>query len=495
MPQLAEQKSQFVYSRVVQFSMHFATIIDRTLATPLHRQVYEQWRKGILTGRFRAGERVPSTRELGASLGVSRGTISQAWDQLIAEGYLETAPGSGTYVCRELPDRLVITRHTSRTESANDVTVTLSRYGTALTEDWRKVSTADAVIRFSSGIPDRDHFPFPLWRRLMGRHLRSLNPAVFDYVERSVGEERLRSEIANYVTRLRAVRCSPEQIIVVSGSQQGLDLCGRLLVEPGEDVVFENPGYQGARQVFSAHGARLLPLGIDAHGVMVRSLPRKARLVYVTPSHQYPTGVAMSLARRLELIEWAKGCEAVIIEDDYCSEYRYSGPPLPSLQGLANGVAIIYLGTFSKVMFPGLRIGYVISPPGLVPFFRRAKWLADTQTPMLEQTALADFLAEGHMERHIRRMRRLYGLRREALLDSLKRYFGDHAQVLGDAAGMHAMVRFEDTRIMPRAIRNKVELVSADSYYLTQSPGNEFIFGFSALPERAIQEGIRRLAC
>lgn len=475
--------------------MHFTTRIDRTLATTLRRQVYEQWRRGILTGRFRAGERVPSTRELAASLGVSRGTISQAWDQLIAEGYLETIQGSGTFVCRELPDRLVITRHARRAESASDVTVTLSRYGTGLTEEWRRTSTADAVIRFSPGIPDRDHFPFQLWRRLIGRHLRNPKPAIFDYAERSVGEERLRSEIANYVTRLRAVHCSPDQIIVVSGSQQSLDLCGRLLLEPGEDVVIENPGYLGARRVFFAQGARLRPLGIDAHGLVVRGLPKKARLVYVTPSHQHPTGVALSLARRLELIEWAKSCEAVIIEDDYCSEYRYSGPPLPSLQGLANGAAVIYLGTFSKVMFPGLRIGYVIPPPSLVPFFGRAKWLADTQTPVLEQAALADFLAEGHMERHIRRMRRLYGLRREALLDSLKKHFGSRAQVLGDAAGMHAMVRFEDTRIMQRAIRNKVELVSADSYYLTQPPGNEFIVGFSALPERAIQEGVRRLAC
>jgi GntR family transcriptional regulator/MocR family aminotransferase len=388
----------------------------------------------------------------------------------------------------------MVTRRTRGTESANDVAVTLSRYGAGLTEDWRRGSAADAVIRFSPGIPDHDQFPFPLWRRLMGRHLRNLNPAVFNYVERSVGDERLRSEIANYVTRLRAVRCSPEQIIIVSGSQQGLDLCARLLVEPGEDVVFEDPGYQGARRVFAAHGARLLPLGIDANGVVLRNLPRNARLVYVTPSHQYPTGVSMSLARRLELIEWAKGCNAVIIEDDYCSEYRYSGPPLPSLQGLASGVAVVYLGTFSKVMFPGLRIGYVISPPSLVPFFRRAKWLADTQTPMLEQAAMADFLSEGHMERHIRRMRRLYGLRREALLNSLKRHFGNRAQVLGDAAGMHAMVRFDDQGIMRRAMRNKVELVSADSYYLAQSPGNEFIFGFSGLPERAIQEGIRRLA-
>jgi GntR family transcriptional regulator / MocR family aminotransferase len=344
------------------------------------------------------------------------------------------------------------------------------------------------------GIPDREHFPIVLWRRLMGQQLRRLAPAAFDYVERSAGDEGLRAEIANYVSRLRAVRCVPEQIIIVSGSQQGLDLSARLLIEPGDEVGFENPGYLGARHVFTSYGARLRPLSIDASGAVVRGLDRKTRLVYVTPSHQYPTGVSMSLARRLELIEWAKHSRAVIVEDDYCSEYRYSGPPLPSLQGRASGAAVIYLGTFSKVMFPGLRIGYIISPPSLVPLFKRAKWLADTQTPMLEQAALATFLAEGHMERHIRRMRRLYGLRREALLNSLWKHFGDGAHVIGDAAGMHAMVRFDDTSVMRRALQNKVDLVSADRYYLTQSPGNEFIFGFSALPERAIQEGIKRLS-
>lgn len=474
--------------------MHFATVLNRTLSSPLQRQIYQQWREAILAGRFRAGERVPSTRELAASLSVSRGTVSEAWEQLIAEGYLETVQGSGTFVCRELPDRLALSQPVQSSKAPGEVKVRLSRYGAGLTEDWRRISRADAVIRFSPGIPDREHFPFALWRRLVGQAMRKMAPAVFDYIERSAGDDRLRAEIAAYVSRLRAVRCSSEQVIIVSGSQQGLDLCARLLIERGDEVGFENPGYQGARRVFAAHGARLRPLPIDAGGALLQGLNRKTRLVYVTPSHQYPTGVSMSLARRLELIEWARRSGAVIVEDDYCSEYRYSGPPLPSLQGMASGATVIYIGTFSKVMFPGLRIGYVISPEPLVPFFMRAKWLADTQTPMLEQVALARFLGEGHMERHIRRMRRLYGLRREALLDALWKQFGDKAHVMGDAAGMHAMVRFEDKTIKRKAAQNKVELVSADDYYLTRPPGDEFIFGFSALPERSIQEGIRRLA-
>jgi GntR family transcriptional regulator / MocR family aminotransferase len=474
--------------------MHFATVLNRKLSTPLQRQIYQQWREAILTGRFRAGERVPSTRELATFLKVSRGTVSEAWEQLIAEGYLDAVQGSGTFVCPELPDRMVIARPISSSKGCGEGKVRLSRYSARLTGDSHRISRPDAEIRFSSGIPDREHFPFALWRRLVGQPMRKMAPAVFNYIERSAGDPNLREEIAAYVSRLRAVRCCSGQIIIVSGSQQGLDLCARLMIETGDEVGFENPGYKGARCVFAAYGARLRPLPIDASGAVLRGLNRKARLVYVTPSHQYPTGVSMSVARRLELIEWAKLSGAVIVEDDYCSEYRYSGPPFPSLQGMASGAAVIYIGTFSKVMFPGLRIGYIISPVSLVPLFMRAKWLADTQTPMLEQAALAKFLGEGHMERHIRRMRRLYGLRREALLDALSKHFGDRAHVMGDAAGMHAMVRFEDKSIRRKALRNKVELVSADDYYLTRPPGNEFIFGFSALPERTIREGIRRLA-
>lgn len=292
--------------------MHFATVINRKLSIPLQRQLYEQWREAILTGRFRASERVPSTRELAAALSLSRGTVSEAWDQLMAEGYLETAQGSGTFVCRELPDSLALTRPINAANPSSEPRVKLSRYGARLTEDWERVSGGRAVIRFSPAVPDREHFPFALWRRLMGQQMRKMSPAVFNYVDRSAGDERLRAEIASYVSRLRAVRCVPEEIIIiVNGSQQGLDLSARLLIEPGHVVGFENPGSQGARRVFAACGARLRPLSIDGGGVVVRAIDRKTRLVYVTPSHQYPTGVSMSLVRRLELIEWAKHSRAV----------------------------------------------------------------------------------------------------------------------------------------------------------------------------------------
>jgi GntR family transcriptional regulator/MocR family aminotransferase len=474
--------------------MRTAIVLDKASAAPLHRQIYDQWRHGILTGRFRRAEQVPSTRELCAALEVSRSTVTQAYDQLIAEGYLESTQGSGTFVCRELPDDLVQPRRTHAPQAEKTPAIRLSRYGAGLNDDFSYPPAPAGFIRFTQWRPDLALFPLSIWRKLVMRRLRSAAPELFDYADQCAGYEPLRNEIAAYVSRSRAVRCTPDQVLIVNGSAQGIDLCVRLLLEPGDEVAIENPGYHGAHRIFAGHGARLRPARVDENGIVMRDLGKKARLVYVTPSHQFPTGVAMSLTRRLELIEWSRRHNAVLIEDDYDSEYRYSGPPLPSLQGLATGVAVIYIGTFSKVMFPSLRIGYVIAPQSLVARLRRAKWLADRQTPVPEQAALADFIAEGHLERHIRRMRRIYGARRDALVESLERYFGDRVQIRGDAAGMHVLVRFRDEKIEEKAAAVNVQLVSSAGYYLTEAPRGEFVLGFSSIGERSIREGIRRLA-
>ena len=474
--------------------MRTAFVLDRASSEPLHRQIYDQWRQGILTGRFRGAERVPSTRDLCMALEVSRSTVTQAYDQLIAEGYLASSRGSGTFVCRELPDELLRPnhKHVPRTEAAP--AIRLSRYGAGLNEDFSYPPSPPGFIRLTQWRPDLGLFPLSIWRKLVMRRLRSATPELFDYSDQSAGYGPLREEIAAYVSRSRAVRCTAEQVIIVNGSAQGIDLCVRLLLERGDEVAIENPGYQGAHRIFAGYGARLRPARIDENGIVIRDLGKKARLVYVTPSHQFPTGVAMSLARRLELIEWSRQRNAVLIEDDYDSEFRYSGPPLPSLQGLATGVAVIYVGTFSKIMFPSLRLGYVIAPPSLVPRLRRAKWLADRHTPVPDQAALADFISEGHLERHVRRMRRIYGERRNALVESLQRHFGDRATIYGDAAGMHVLVRFDDQGIAEKAAAAKVQLVSSGSCYLTAAPCGEFIVGFSSTGERSIREGIRRLA-
>jgi GntR family transcriptional regulator/MocR family aminotransferase len=480
--------------------MRVAMNLQRTSPVPLHRQIYEQWRTGILTGRFRRGERVPSTRELAATLAVSRSTVTESYDQLIAEGYLDAAHGSGTFVCHELPDDALRPGRARITIKDDEPSVRFSRYGSGLRDDFLYPETPPGFIRFTHWRPDLERFPFTLWRKLVMRHLRAATHELFDYrelfdyAEQSAGYQPLRREIAAYVARSRAVHCTAEQVVIVNGSQQGLDLCVRLLIDPGDEVAFENPGYQGASRIFQAHGARLRPARIDSDGIVIGDLGRKARLVYVTPSHQFPTGVSMSLARRLELIEWARSQGVAIIEDDYDSEYRYTGAPLPSLQGLAQDVPVIYIGTFSKVMFPGLRIGYIIAPPRFVTALKRAKWLADRHTSLLDQAALTDFIREGHLERHIRRTRRLYGRRREVLVEALARHFGDSAKVRGDAAGMHLLVQFEDDGIVERATARKVMLMSASSYYLTKPPNGEFIFGFSSIGERTIREGVQRLA-
>jgi GntR family transcriptional regulator/MocR family aminotransferase len=420
--------------------------------------------------------------------------VTEAYEQLTAEGYLESTHGSGTYVCRQIPDELLRARRGPTSDGAGNVSIRMSRYGRRLSEDLHHPHVEPGVIQFSSGRPDLIQFPFSTWRKLLARHLRDAKPDIFDYAEQPAGYEPLRREVAASLSRSRAARCTWEQVVIVNGSQQGLDLCVRLLLEPGDEVAVEDPGYQGAHRIFSSYGARLRPARIDAAGIRIGDLAKTARLVYVTPSHQFPTGVSMSLARRLELIDWARRSGAILIEDDYASEYRYSGPPLPALQGLAGDVPVIYIGTFSKIMFPSLRIGYVVVPLQLVRPLERAKGLADRHTPVLEQAALTDFIREGHLERHIRRMRRLYGRRREVLVEAIEKHFGDRAEILGDAAGMHLLARFEDHEILRRAERNRVQVLSAQRCYVNKATSNELVLGFSGLGERTIREGIRRLA-
>lgn len=474
--------------------MRPAMVIDRDSAVPLSRQVYDFWRSGILSGRFAGGERVPSTREVATALNLSRGTITQAYEQLISEGYFEATHGSGTFVCRTLPEELLHAPGRAARREPEAPTTALSSFGKRLQRDYPRLPKQSGHIPLSHWGPDLGLFPLQLWHRLYARTLRALGPAALDYNEHARGYEPLCEEIARYLARSRAVTCAPEQVIVVNGSQQGLDLCARLLLEPGDEVVVENPGYTGASRVFEACGARLRAVPVDAEGLVCSQLGAVARLAYVTPTHQFPTGVALSLRRRLELINWARQRRAIVIEDDYDSEYRYGGAPMPALQGLVGDVPVIYCGTFSKVMFPGLRVGYLVVPRAMIPTFTRAKWLADRHTAVHQQATLFHFMREGHLERHIRKMRRVYGLRRAALMEALQRHFGDRAAVLGEAAGMHAYVRFADAGIGARAQRKQVQLRDVSAFYLGKAPENDYLLCFSMLTERMIREGIRRIA-
>jgi len=470
--------------------MRIPLTLRRAVADPLHRQIYDEWRTAILGGRLAPGDRLPSTRELAGALGVARQTVTTAYDQLTAEGYLEPARGSGTFVCRQLPDELTTAAREARRGLARSAAVRLSAYGRRLPAPVEP-DAPGVMIDFSRFGPDLSHFPVRLWRRVIGHQLR--HP--FSSPRDAAGYAPLRHEIASFVARSRAVACTPDQVLVVNGSQQAIDLCARLLVDPGDHVAVENPGYPAARELFVAHGARVRAVPVAADGLSVAALGRDTRLVYATPAHQFPTGVSMSLPRRLDLIEWAGTRGAVILEDDYDSVYRYSSAPLPALQSFARGVAVIYMGTFSNVMFPALRLGYLVLPPELVGVFTEAKRLSDRGAAMLEQAALTEFMREGHLERHIRRMTRIYRRRRDALVDALTHAFGTRAHITGDAAGMHLFVRVAGGRLAERGSRLAVRVASARRYYAGSGAGaDEYLLAFAAHGERTIREGIRRLA-
>lgn len=480
--------------------MDFALALDSHSSVPYYQQIYEALRQAILAGRLNPRQRLPSTRSLAASLGVSRATVTQSYELLLSEGYLQTVVGSGTYVCDQLPDDLL---HAPEVDIAPTPSISpghLSAYGRRLV-DFADSPTPEpaAQISFRYGRPALDRFPLSLWRQLLSRHCR--HGDWLDYATDPMGYWPLRCAIATYLAQARAVHCQPDHILITNGTQQALDLTTRLLLSDGDTVALEEPSYLSARRVFASQGATLLPIPVDEQGLDVEVLAQTTkpiRLIYVTPSHQFPTGAVLSLPRRLALLAWAQSTGSLIFEDDYDSEYRYTGRPIPALQGLGSGQSVLYVGTFSKVLFPSLRVGYMVLPSALVPVFRRAKWLADRQVPGLEQAVLTDFIAEGHLERHIRRMRSLYDRRRQALVAALTKCFGNRITILGENAGLHVMVRFHtnspDADLIAKAAQMGVGLISASPYYLGPSPGHEFIFSYSELDENAIAAGVQRLA-
>lgn len=482
--------------------MDLAINLDNQSNHPLHRQLYQELRRSILTGRLTAGQRLPSTRALAKALGLSRATVTQSYEQLTSEGYLQPVIGSGTTVSAQLPDELLQTAPVKAIQQAQQPRspqIKLSSYGAKLASFVQEPEEPQLLINFRYCRPAVDHFPVEDWRRMLLRQCRAGNRELLDYAEGGKGYAPLRTTIARYLARARAVNCTPEQIIIVNGSQQALQLCAQVLIDRGDTVAIEEPGYLGARQAFLMHGAQLHPVPVDEAGVRLEALPTQAaKLFYVTPSHQFPTGAVLSLPRRLELLAWAEKTGAMIIEDDYDSEFRYGGRPIPSLQGLTQNENVLYVGTFSKVLFPALRIGYLVVPPALVELFERAKWLMDRHTATLEQCALADFINEGLLERHLRRMRTLYDGRRQKLVSALQTYFGDRVTIMGENSGMHLMIRLQsalsDSEIVQRAAHAGIGLISARIYHLGACHGDEFVMGYAALSERKIQEGVRRLA-
>ncbi|WP_008313137.1 PLP-dependent aminotransferase family protein [Leptolyngbya sp. PCC 6406] len=480
--------------------MEFTLLLDPHSPVPYYQQIYAALRQNILAGQLVPRQRLPSTRALAQTLGVARATVTQSYDQLLSEGYLQTVVGSGTYVCDQLPETLLHAPGLEEPWVEPSPTLVLSAYGQRLVDFVAGPSPEpNTPISFRYGRPALDQVPLEIWRQLLSRHCRRAD--WLDYATDPMGYGRLRQAIAAYLTQARAVQCHPDQILITNGTQQSLTLATQLLISPGDTVALEEPSYLSARRIFTSQGANLHPIPVDGEGfdgAVLAQTPDAIRLVYVTPSHQFPTGAVLSLPRRLALLSWAQQRGALILEDDYDSEYRYAGRPIPALQGLGSGQSVLYLGTFSKVLFPSLRIGYMVLPSALVPLFSRAKWLADRQVPTLEQAVLADFIAEGHLERHIRRMKSHYDQRRQALVTALQTHFGTRATILGENAGLHMMVRFQttlpDAELMDRAERVGVGLISAAPQYLGNSPGHEFIFSYTELDQAAIAVGIAKLA-
>ena len=476
--------------------------LDSSRKIPMYRQLCEWFRRAILAGQLRPGQRVPSTRSLAAELKVSRIPVSSAYEQLHAEGYFETFVGAGTCVARSIPDDalkpgiekiLRASRQVSNGKALRKVSrrVALMRLPT---QTW-----SNKLVPFRVSLPALEHFPTRIWSQLLNRHSRKSTRQFMAYGD-AKGYVPLREAIAEYLGAVRAVRCEASQVLVTTGSQQGLQLSAQVLLDANERVWVEEPGYPGARQVLTMAGAQLVPVPVDHEGLEVAEgirRARNARAVYITPSHQYPLGVTMTATRRMLLLHWAMRSGAWIIEDDYDSEYRLGGRPIASLQGLDTDARVIYIGTFSKVMFPALRLGYMVVPKDLVDEFSVAREAIDQFSSTLYQAAMTDFIREGHFARHIRRMRMLYIERRKALVQAIHKRMGDDLEVIGAEAGMHLVALLppgvSDVAISRRAAEMGISAMPLSSCYAKPPLRGGLILGYGGADARQIHDGIRRL--
>jgi GntR family transcriptional regulator/MocR family aminotransferase len=455
----------------------------------------------IGSGRLDPGARLPSTRSLAAEWGVSRTTVTAAYEQLIAEGYLESRQGARAKVAQGLGGASVQPGPLPPAPGPDR----LSAFGQRLAEFPlpSSAATTSLVADFRYGDLSAADFPMLAWRKAVTGVILRRQPRL--RYDDPCGSPSLRAALQGYLWRARGLRCDPQQIIVVNGSQQGLDLCARLLLDPGDHAVVEDPGYNLARQVFLAAGAELCPVSVDRDGMRTEDLP-PARLAYVTPSHQFPLGGVMSAGRRRELLAWARYAGAHVIEDDYDSEYRFDIAPIPPLQALDDTGRVIYLGTVSKTLSPTLRLGYVVVPKALSAAFAKAKRLADRHAPSLEQEALAELIRSGAYERHVRRVRRRNGERRAALLAALSANLGDAVTVAGAEAGLHVVVwlnpvpRVREDALIGRAQAAGLGLYPVGPLYASASASAAdrpdvagLVLGYASLDERTIERGVRIL--
>lgn len=448
---------------------------------PLRTRLYQELRAALLDGRLQRGERLPPSRALAGELGISRQLVVEAYERLIAEGFLAARPGSGTFVERLPPGR----------ESA------VTPVGVRPGAHWPvRPLWGDMPARrynFAGGVTERSQLPWQAWRRCMQRAMRDEQGESRLYGDPQ-GDPRLRGGLADYLGFSRGLPCDSEQLLITQGAQQGLDLLARVRLAPGEVVALEEPGYPPARSVFEAAGARLVSVPVDAEGICVDRIPHDARLVYVTPSHQFPLGMPMSLPRRLALLDLARQRDMLIVEDDYDGEYRFAGRPLEALKRLDQHQQVAYLGTFSKVLHASFRMGYMVMPDGLHDALLQAKFLSDAYSNALTQRALGHLIEQGDFARHLRRMQRRYATRRSRLLAALEAV--PDLQVLPQMAGLHMAVDTPgDPAGMEAALeREQVTATPLAELHAQLPPVNGVLLGFGALADETIEDGVSALA-
>lgn len=465
---------------------------------PAYQWLYEALRSEVLAGRLRPGARLPATRDLARQYGLARGTIVNAFDQLASEGYIEGSVGSGTYVTKTLPERMlhVSSRRDERPTLSKQQHLRVSSYASQaqLFEGYED----RPIGAFRANLPALDEFPIHLWaktaagcvRRTSTRDLMGCGP---------LGYIPLRKVLSDYLRQSRGVRCAPEQLAIVSGVQEAIDLTARLLLGPGDRVCVEDPGYPGAVFAFQACRAKVQAIKVSHNGIDLAHLPRRGvRLIYVTPGHQFPTGTTMDLGKRLQLLAWAKNSGAIVFEDDYDSEYRYSGRPIPALQGLDDHGLVLYAGSFSKVLFPALRLGYVVVPFGLLSHFEAALSLTVRHAPLMEQIVLCEFISEGHFGRHVRRMRELYAERLSVLLEEAGAKLTGLVEISTVEAGLQttAWLRqdIDAESAAAAAAKRQVEVTPISRYSQGGGPSQGLQLGFAALDKREVRRGVRELA-
>ncbi|MDE1179698.1 PLP-dependent aminotransferase family protein [Paraburkholderia sp.] len=487
--------------------------IDRDNGQPVYRQLHRLLQQAILSRELPAGSKVPSSRLLAAELGIARNTVTQVYEQLVLEGYVNSSTGRGTFVADSAPDEIVGApgSPTALDPSAgagadrpHDPDGAMPEPRALSTRGARLIAGAGVSKRqlgaFMPGVPDVSKFPTRVWSRLHNKYWRRPRADLLTYAPGG-GLPQLRNVLADYLRTSRSVRCTPGQIIITTGIHQSIDLAVRLLSDPGDVIWTEDPCYWGVRSVLQVSGLQPRPIPVDEEGIAPSAddLAHPPKLMLVTPSHQYPLGMVMSLARRRMLLEYARQHRCWIIEDDYDSEFRYGSRPLASLQGLDTAGQVIYVGSFGKTLFPGLRVGYLVVPEGLADSFATASAELYREGQLLQQAVLAEFIAEGHFTSHIRKMRTLYGQRRQTLLDAAAARFGDALPAIGGDAGLHLVMRLpdgtNDRDVVDAAIERNIVVRGLSGYYAQpERAGSGLLIGYACVPDEEIEPAFDALA-